>query len=117
MRMFRSGKDPQILHDPAPERAARHHALDRLFDDPLGMLAVEDGALAAPLDAARVTRVPVENVVFALVAGQLDLFGVDHDDVVAAIHMRRVGRLVLAAQAGGEDRGEAAQHQTLGVDQ
>jgi len=42
--------------------------------------------------------------------------GVDDDDVVAAIDMRRVGRKMLAAQAHGDERGEAADDQTLGVD-
>src|SRR5690606_33272789 len=33
------------------------------------------------------------------------------------VHMRGVGRLVLAAQPVGDDRGEAADDETLGVDQ
>src|SRR6516164_2835122 len=111
------GKDPEVLHDPPPERSARHHALDRLLDDPLGMLAIENGPLAASLDAAGVTRMPVEYVVLTLVAGQLNLLGIDDDDVVATIHVRRVGRLVLAAQAHGDERSQPAQHQPLGVDQ
>src|SRR6185369_11835274 len=37
--------------------------------------------------------------------------------VVAAIHMRRVGRLVLAAQPHRDQRGKAAEHETVGVDQ
>src|SRR6516225_3738701 len=111
------GKDPEVLHDPAPERSARHHALDCLLDDPFRMLAVENGPLATALDAAGVPRMPVEYVVLTLVAGQLDLLGIDDDDVVATIHVRRVGRLVLAAQATGDDRSEPAQHQAVGVDQ
>jgi hypothetical protein len=42
---------------------------------------------------------------------------VDDDDVVAAINVRGVGREVLAAQAHGDDGGETADDQTLGVDQ
>jgi len=55
--------------------------------------------------------VPVEDFAFGLAAGQAHLLGVDDDDVVAAIDVRGEGRLVLAAQAHGDDRGEAAQHQ------
>jgi len=83
----------------------------------LRMLAVEDGALAAPFDAAGIAGMPIEDAIRTLVAGQLDLLGIDHDDVVAAIHVRRVGRLVLAAQAHGDDRSESAQNQAVGVDQ
>ena len=49
-------------------------------------------------DAARIAGMPVIGLVGALVAGQHDLLGVDHDDVVAAVDMGRKGRLLLAAQ-------------------
>ncbi len=89
MRMLRSGKDAKILHDPASQRAARQHALDRLLDHALGMPAGEDRALAAPFDPAGIAGVPVEDIILAFVAGQLDLFGIDDDDIVAAIHVGR----------------------------
>ncbi len=41
---------------------------------------------------------PVVALVGALVAGHLHLLGVDDDHVVAHVHVRREGRLVLAAQ-------------------
>jgi hypothetical protein len=37
-----------------------------------------------------------------------DLVGIDDDDVVAIVDMRGEGRLVLAAQAVGDDGGETA---------
>jgi hypothetical protein len=61
--------------------------------------------------------VPVVHLVGALVACHRHLLGVDDDDVVAHVHVRGEGRLVLAAQAHGDDRGEAAQHDALGVDE
>src|SRR5882757_980441 len=117
VRMLGAGIDAQIAQDAAPQRTARYHPLDRLLDDPLGVLAGEDRALAAPLDAAGVAGVPVEDAGCRLVAGQPHLLGVDDDDVVATIHMRRVGRLVLAAQPHRDQRGEPAEHQPVGVDQ
>ena len=57
------------------------------------------------------------DLLVALAAGQHDLFRVDDDDVVAVIHVRREGRLVLSAQAEGDDGREAADHEPLGVDQ
>jgi hypothetical protein len=59
----------------------------------------------------------VVHLLLQLVAGQHDLGGVDHDDIVAAIHMGGVGGLVLAAQAHCDDRGQAAHDQAFGVDQ
>src|SRR5665213_3572234 len=97
VRMSRSGIDLEMAHDAASERPARHHALHRLENNALRMLAVEDGAFAAALDAAGKSGMPIEDAVGTLVAGELDLLGIDHDDMVAAIHMRREGRLVLAA--------------------
>ncbi len=62
----------------------------------------------ALLDAARMAGVVVVDLLVALAAGEHHLVGIDDDDVVAAVDMRREGRLVLAAQAVGDDRGEAA---------
>jgi hypothetical protein len=53
----------------------------------------------------------------ALVAGHLHLVGVDDDHIVAHVHVRREGRLVLAAQDIRDDRGKAAQNDAFGVDQ
>ena len=40
--MFCARIDPEIAELDAGQRAARQHALDRLFDDALGVLALED---------------------------------------------------------------------------
>jgi len=53
----------------------------------------------------------------ALAAGEHDFGGVDDDDVVAAIDVRRIGRQMLAAQPHRDERREPADDQTLGVDQ
>ena len=57
------------------------------------------------------------DLLVALAAGQHHLFGIDDDDIVAIVHMRREGRLVLAAQPHGDERGEAPDDEALGVDQ
>src|SRR5207248_3456388 len=51
VRVVGPGIDAQIAHDLPAQGPARHHPLDRLFDDPLRVLAREDLALAASLDA------------------------------------------------------------------
>ncbi len=52
-----------------------------------------------------------------LAAGEADLFGVDDDDMVSAVNVRREARLVLTAQYVGDDRRDAADNQAVGVDQ
>ena len=51
-----------------------------------------------------------------LVAGQSDLVGIDDDHVVTGIGVRRVGRLVLAAQQRGDLSGQTTEHHVGGVD-
>ena len=79
------------------------------------MSAFENLARRAGFDAARIAGVPVIRLV-ALGAGQLNLVGIDDDHIVAHVHMRGERRLVLAAQAHGDDRSETAQNHAFGVD-
>ena len=117
VRMLRPGIDPQISQLHAAERPARDHALDGLLDHALRIAAFEDLARGAFLDVADIAGVLEIDLVVALAAGQHRMRGVDDDDVVTAIDMRRVGREMLAAQPHGDERGEPADHQTFGVDQ
>src|SRR5262249_35146799 len=71
---------------------------------------------AAFLDAADEAGVVVIDLLLQLAAGQHDLLGVDDDDIVTAVDMGRVARLVLAAQPQRDDRGEAADDQALPID-
>ena len=68
------------------------------------------------LDAAREIGVAVVFLAERLAPGDADLRRIQHHDVVAGIDVRRVFRLVLAAQAHGDLRREAAEHLVLGVD-
>ena len=51
-----------------------------------------------------------------LLAGDRDLLGVDDDDEVAGVDVRRVLRLVLAAERVGDLRRETAERLAVGVD-
>ena len=108
--------DAEIAEDLPEQRAARQHALDGLLDDALGEAALEDELRRALLDAARIAGVVVVDLLVALAAGEDHLVGVDDDDVVAAVDMGRVGRLVLAAQPHRHDRGEPADDEALRID-
>src|SRR5581483_8874937 len=96
MRMLGAGIDPEVAELHAAERAARDHALDCLLDHALGESALKDLARGALLDVADITGVLVIDLLLALAARQHGMRGVDDDDVVAAIDMRRIGREVLA---------------------
>ena len=58
----------------------------------------------------------VIELVVGLVAGHAQLFDVGHDDEIAGVHVRRVDRLVLAAQTQRDLAREAAQHLVGRVD-
>ena len=106
--------DAQIGHLAARQRATGKHALDRLHHNALRMRTFEDLACGAALDPAGIACVPIVWLV-ALVARHLHFFSVDDDDIVAHIHMGREGRLVLAAQPHGDDRGKTTENNALSV--
>ena len=57
------------------------------------------------------------HLVFRLVAGHAQLVGIDHDDEIAGVHVRRVNRLVLAAQTRCDLAGQTTQHLVCGINQ
>src|SRR5947209_16875207 len=109
--MIGAAVNAEVAHLDATERTTRDHALDGLLEHALGMLAFEDLARGALLDVADIAGVLVIGLLLALATGEDRMLGVDDDDVVAAINVRGVGREVLAAQAHGDDGGEAADDQ------
>src|ERR1700736_1392365 len=76
--------DLQVAHQPTLLGPAREHALDGLEQTTLWERALEDLPWGFFLQAARISPVPLIELVFALLAGEDDLVGVDHDDVIAA---------------------------------
>src|SRR5262245_65713497 len=87
----------------AAEAVAREHALDGLAEHlsgaPLQLLA--ERATAEP---ARVAGVPVVHLVVQLRPRDRDLLGVDEDDEVAGVDVRRVLGLGLAAERVADAR-------------
>ena len=67
-------------------------------------------------NAARVTGVTVVGLFSGLFTGKTQLLGINDDDVVARIDMRRVFRLVLATQAQGNLAGQTAENLVGGID-
>src|SRR5665647_1112308 len=91
------------------------HALNGLLEGSRG-LALHQTSQINILDAARVTGVVVVDLVFELIAGNRDLLGVDNYDVITAVEVRCVLRLVLAHEAGSNLGSQAAKGLAFGVD-
>ena len=109
------GVDLELRELLTGQAVAGHHAFHGQPDDLLGpaRLHLLERARAQP---AGVAGVAVVALVLALVAAHVDLLGVDDDDEVARVDVRRVLGLALAAQQVGELRREAAERLAVGVD-
>src|SRR5262245_23804624 len=116
MRMLGALVDLEIAQELALQRAAPQHALHGELDDALREAAFEDALRRRSLHAARMARMAVIDLVIVLLAGEDGLLGIDDDDVVAAIDMRRIEGSVLALEAQCDKGSQAADDETLGVD-
>src|SRR5438552_6357312 len=83
----------------------------------LGGPALELLAKRPAAEPAGIARVAVVPLLVELVARDLDLLGVDDDDEVPGVHVRRVLRLQLAAERVRDLGREAAERLALGVDE
>src|SRR3989475_10283193 len=105
-----------LLHVLARQRGLGQHAPDRLLDHALGMLAEHFLHWRKPF-VAHVPRVPEVALLFDLAARQLHLLGVDDDDEITAVDVRRERRLVFAPQDLGDAAGPPAQRLARRADQ
>src|ERR1019366_5642806 len=106
MGMPASLVDTQIAKLLAAERASRQHAFHGFYHDAFRETAFENEFRRAFLEAALIAAVVIIDRLLPLAAGQNHFFGIDDDDVVAIVQMRRKGRLMLAAQPQGDQRGK-----------
>src|SRR5262245_52391558 len=114
--MFRTRIDAEVSKLNAAQRSARQHALDRLFDDALGETPLHDRFRRTVLDAADEAGVVVIDLIIALPPRQHGLGGIDDDDIVTVIDMRRIRCLVLSTEAQCHDGCKPADHEPRGVD-
>ena len=111
---FCRGVDLQLLQHLSTESVLRQHASNGATNG-IGWLLGQTIGVRRLGQAARVTGVAVEHLLFGLARGQYDLVGVDDDHVVAGVHVRRKRWLVLAAQSQCNFGGQSAQYETVGV--
>eukprot|EP01136_Pigoraptor_vietnamica_P025358 Opistho-1_new@79282 len=108
VRVRGTGINLQLLDHRVAQRTLGQHALDGLFQGTAGMLGLHVLELGR-VDPARETRVTVVHLVGGLVARDTELFGIDDDDEVAGIDVRRVDWLVLATQTEGHFAGNPSE--------
>src|SRR4051812_20237886 len=106
MRVIGSGVDLELAELLHAELGPRQHPLDGAADDLLGT-SLEEMAERLLAIALREPAVPDVELALALVAAHGDPRGVQDDDVIAGIEVRRPGRLVLALEDARDPRREA----------
>jgi hypothetical protein len=107
--------DLELGRDLSTKPILWQHASDRLANR-VGGLAAERIAVRTTREAAGVTGVVVHHLVSGFAAGQRDLLCVDDDHVIAHVHVRSEGRLVLATKNTGNFGGHPAKGEIGGVD-
>src|SRR3954470_13354965 len=93
----------------------RYHAADGALDEQFRMAhAAGLGVLSfMPTYEAREAH---ESFLVFLLAGEADLFGIDHDNEIARVHVRSEDRFLFAAKEVCRLNGDAAEDLVLGVD-
>src|SRR6185295_9009615 len=114
VRVLAVGVNLEFPQHRVAERSLGQHALYRALQRTVRKARVQLGEIGF-LDAARVRGVPVVFLAEQLAPGHADLGRIQHDDEIAGIDMRRVFRLVLAAQAHRDLGREATENLVLGV--
>src|SRR5207245_8080102 len=104
-----------LLHFLTRQSGLRQHPPHRLLDHALRMLGEQDLERREPL-VPHVARVAEVALLLHLAPRELNLLGVDDDDAVTAIHVRRERGLVLATQDLGHADSLPAERLTGCVD-
>src|SRR5580698_9557852 len=112
---FTSGINTQLLCSPCTKLVLGQHAQYRFTYD-LFWTTLQHRPDRCGLQTARPSTVTVIDLLVDLVPRQFHLFGIHYDDMVTAIEMRSVRRLVLADQHARDLRRKASQYHATRVD-
>jgi hypothetical protein len=116
--MFGAGINAQLGELFARERRFfRHHALHGFFDDAFGMRAIQNEFRRGGFDTTGMAGMAIINLVFQFPAGELHFIGIDDDDMVTGIDMRRETNGVLSAQNFRDMGSQAAQDDAISINQ
>src|SRR5947209_633133 len=114
VRMLRPAVDPQVFDQCPAKRILGQHAPHGVGDELLWLVLehVPEGHGSKP---AGVPRVTVDEVTLRFAPGQPHLGGVDDDDAVAGVDVRRELGLVFAPQERGHPCRQASQDDAVGI--
>src|SRR6478736_1244312 len=115
VRVLGTAVDLELGELLAGQRVLREHAADGLLDGLLGALGEQLGVGGRP-QTTREAGVAVGLLLLELGAGEGDLVGVDDDDEVTGVDVRRELRLVLAPEQDSGLARETAEHDVGRVD-
>ena len=115
MRMLWTGIDIEVTIDLVAQLGLGKHTLDGVLENSL-WLSLQLFANIAETLATRETGVMHIVLLSHLVAGELDLLGIDDDDVVATIAVGSVARFTLATENHGNLGGKTAEDLSFSVD-
>ena len=104
----------QLLEHGITQWAFGQHALNSLFQRAARKTILHLGKRCTG-DTTWVSTVAMINLAFGLITGHHDFLGIDHNDVVAGIDVRRINGFVLTTQATRNFAGQAAQHHVRSV--
>ncbi len=104
----------QLLEHRIAQWAFGQHALDSLFQRATRKTILHLGECRAG-NTAWISAVAMINLAFSLIAGHYDLLGINHNNVVTGINVRRINGFVLTTQATRDFAGQAAQHHVRSV--
>ena len=114
--MLRPRIHPQLAKLLTGKGSIWQHAPDCVRNHAFRMTPVQNLSSPAGPDAAGIAGVPIVGLVGALSPSEMDLFRIDYNHMISAIHVRRELRPVLAAKARGHRSGESTQDDAVGID-
>ena len=107
--------DPQLTEHLATEGVILQHAPHSLLDDAIRMLG-QNTLIGPGLETAWISGMVIVDLLLCLTTGQMHLGGIDDDNMVAHVLVRRVGRLVLPPQNVCDPTRQATERLSFGVD-
>lgn len=102
MRMVRASVNLQLSQHLAPKSVFGKHPTNRV-DDQIPRALLQKLIGSRRFEPPHVTAVAIVDLLVPLPAGESDLGGVDHYDVVSGIYMGRIDGLVLSPEASGNE--------------
>ena len=105
----------QVAEDHITETCLREHTSYSVLYDCCRLVSQQGLRIGSPL-SSRITCVTEINLVCEFLACETNLVSIDDDDIVTAIHVRSVVRLVLAAENLGNTGSQTSKDLIGGID-